>query len=181
MKELDTRKANARLVRRMLLIVVAMFGFGFALVPIYNVFCAITGLNGKVGNEAAAIEELNYAIDQNREVTVEFVTSLNENMPLDFRAATSKIKVHPGQFYTVKFFAENQSDQALIGQAIPSIAPGQAAEYFKKTECFCFTKQTFEPGKEKEMPVRFVVDPALPDKVKNLTLAYTFFDVTGKR
>ena len=167
---------NKRLVRHLLIVAVAMFGFGYALVPIYNVFCDITGLNGKTNAEAA--QEASYQVNQAREVTVEFITSLNESAPMLFRAEASKLKVHPGEYYTVNFYAENLTGKKMIARAIPSISPGAAAEYFKKTECFCFSEQTFEANEGKTMPVRFVVDPDLPEKYKTITLAYTFFDNT---
>lgn len=178
MKTQDRDAANRRLMVRYALIAVAMFGFGYALVPLYDVLCDLTGLNGKTAKQAAG--EQIYQIDAEREVGMEFVTSVNEQTPLTFRAERSKLRIHPGQYYTVMFYAENTAPNTMVGQAVPSVAPGVAAEYLKKTECFCFSKQTFEPGKEKAMPVRFVVDPALPKSVKDMTLSYTFFDVTGK-
>jgi cytochrome c oxidase assembly protein subunit 11 len=153
-----------------------MFGFGYALVPLYDVFCDITGLNGKTNTEA--FTEIKYEVDFNRELTIEFITSLNELAPMVFYTETKKIKVHPGQYYTVNFYAENKTDKKMIARAIPSVTPGAAAEYFKKIECFCFTEQTFEPYEGKTMPVRFVVDPDLPARYKTITLAYTFFDNT---
>ncbi len=163
----------------MALVVVGMFGFGFALVPLYNVFCELTGLNGKVKTEASA--QANYKVDESREVTIEFVTSLNENTPLAFRVEKAKMNIHPGQYYTVNFFARNLTDRKLVGQAIPSIAPGTATQYLKKAECFCFSEQAFEPNQERKLPVRFTVDPAMPDTITNLTLSYTFFDITDKK
>ncbi len=169
---------NTRLIRTLLLVVLAMFGFGYALVPLYDVLCEVTGLNGKV--ESAAAKESGYQVDTDREITVEFMTSLNEQAPMVFRAETKKIKIHPGAYHTVNFYAENRTDKAMVAQAIPSISPGQAAEYFEKTECFCFTEQKFKPREAKTMPVRFVVKPELPEKYKTITLAYTFFDNTEK-
>jgi cytochrome c oxidase assembly protein subunit 11 len=174
----DIKKKNAKLIRNLVFIVIGMFGFGFALVPLYDVLCDITGLNGKV--EATAVKETIYPIDNNREVTVEFMTALNESTPMVFRSEIKKIQVHPGQYYTVNFYAENKTDKVMIAQAIPSISPGLAAEYFKKTECFCFTQQTFKAHEGKTMPVRFVINPALPEQYKTITLAYTFFDNTEK-
>ena len=171
-----TNKGTKKTVITLFIVTVLMFGFGYALVPIYDVFCDITGLNGKTAAEA--VSEVNYEIDLNRDITIEFVTSLNESAPMVFRTETRKIKVHPGQYYTVNFYAENTTDKAMVARAIPSITPGPAAEYFKKTECFCFTEQTFEPRQSKIMPVRFVVNPELPTKYKTITLAYTFFDNT---
>ncbi|KAF3977615.1 MAG: cytochrome c oxidase assembly protein [Methylococcales symbiont of Iophon sp. n. MRB-2018] len=170
----ELERKHTKLVRKLFFVVIAMFGFGFALVPIYDVFCDITGLNGKTAQVAAV--ETKYEIDTTREITVEFVTSLNESAPMLFFAETKKIKVHPGQYYTVNFYAENKTNKPMIARAIPSITPGPAANFFKKTECFCFTEQRFEPNQGKTMPVRFVVDTDLPAKYKTITLAYTFFD-----
>ena len=174
-----TNKSTKPLIFTMAVVVVGMFGFGFALVPLYNVFCELTGLNGKVKTEATA--EGDYRVDEAREVVIEFIASLNGNTPLAFRAEKAKMNVHPGQYYTVNFYAKNLTDRKLVGQAIPSIAPGTATQYLKKAECFCFSEQPFEPGQERKLPVRFAVDPALPGGVVNLTLSYTFFDITDKK
>ena len=177
---MNTRKeqqANARIVRRLLLVVVGMFGFGFALVPLYNVFCDITGLNGKTSSRAASLQDLQ--VDEDRTVTVEFLASVNENLAWDFASQVAKLRVHPGKPYTVSYSARNRADRAVVGHAVPSVAPGIAAQYFKKTECFCFTDQLFQAGEHREMPVTFVIDPALPEKVEVVSLSYTFFD-TGK-
>lgn len=174
----QTKKSNWRLISVMTVVVVAMFGFGFALVPLYNVFCEWTGLNGKVKTEAAA--PVDYTVDQARELTIEFVTSVNGTTPLSFRAEQAKLNIHPGQSYTVNFYAKNLTDRPIVGQAIPSIAPGVATPHLKKSECFCFTEQAFEPHQERKLPVRFTVDPALPDTITNMTLSYTFFDITDK-
>ncbi|WP_026611798.1 cytochrome c oxidase assembly protein [Methylocaldum szegediense] len=178
MNDSDSRKGNKRLTWSMVLVAVGMFGFGFAMVPLYNVFCEVTGLNGKVKSEAVA--DAAYVVDQSRELSIEFITSVNENMPLAFRAEKAKMKIHPGQYYTVKFYAENTSDKKMVGRAIPSVAPGTATQYLNKTECFCFSEQEFEPHKLREMPVRFVIDPSIPENVKDMTLSYTFFDITDK-
>ncbi len=172
----DVKQKNAKLVRTLAFVAIAMFGFGYALVPLYDVLCDITGLNGKV--ESAATKETIYTIDKNREITIEFMTALNEKTAMVFRAETKTLKVHPGEYYTVNFYAENKTDKEMVARAIPSISPGLAAEYFKKTECFCFTEQKFKAHEGKSMPVRFVVNPALPEQYKTMTLAYTFFDNT---
>ena len=171
------QQANARIVRRLLFVVVGMFGFGFAMVPLYNVFCDITGLNGKTNSSAATVPNLQ--IDEDRTVTVEFLASVNENLAWDFASQVAKLQVHPGKPYTVSYSARNRADHAVVGHAVPSVAPGSAAEHFKKTECFCFTDQLFQPGERRDMPVTFVIDPDLPEKVEVVTLSYTFFD-TGK-
>lgn len=166
-------------VTRLMFIVVAMFGFGFALVPIYDVFCEVTGLNGKTSGKATLSEQMK--VDDSRELTIEFVASLNANMPWEFTPATKTVKVNPGKSARIEYVARNTSDKAIIGHAVPSVAPGQAAPYFQKTECFCFTEQKLEAGEEKYMPVVFVVDPDIPDDVKVLTLSYTFFVKPGSQ
>ena len=179
MSEHDNRikDKNAKLVRLLLLVVVAMFGFGFALVPLYDVFCEITGLNGKVNSTAA--QETVYTPDNSREVTVQFMTTVNESSPIRFSSQLKEIKVNPGQYYNVSFYAENLTGKPMIARAIPSVSPGLAAEYLIKTECFCFTEQTFKPREAKNMPVRFVINPKLPAEYRTITLAYTFFDNTA--
>ena len=174
----ELEQKNSKLVKKLILIAVLMFGFGYALVPLYDVLCNITGQNTVVESSSASKTE--YVIDESREINVEFITSVNERTPMAFHAESRTLKVHPGQFYTVNFFAKNISGGRLKAQAIPSITPGLAEEFFKKTQCFCFTTQTFEAGEEKTMPVRFVVDPKLPESYKTITLAYTFFDITNK-
>lgn len=173
------KKSTKGLIAAMVLVVVGMFGFGFALVPLYDVFCELTGLNGKVKTEAAA--PVDYKVDEARRLTIEFVTSVNGNTPLAFRVEKAKMDIHPGQAYTVNFYAKNLTDRKLVGQAIPSIAPGVATPHLKKSECFCFTEQPFEPHEERKLPVRFTIDPALPDTIVNMTLSYTFFDITNKQ
>ena len=172
----DLQQKNAKLVKKLVFIVFAMFGFGYALVPIYDVFCDIAGINGKTSEKAE--QEVEYKIDLSREMTIEFITSLNESAPMEFNSETNKMKIHPGQYYTVNFYAENKTEKKMVARAIPSVSPGLAAEYLKKTECFCFSEQTFEPHEKKSMPVRFVIDPELPERYKTITLAYTFFDNT---
>jgi cytochrome c oxidase assembly protein subunit 11 len=170
---------NRWMAGAIVLVAIAMFGLGFALAPFYDLFCEITGLNGKV--RAEAVDEVSYAVDSSREITIEFITALNEKMPLDFEVERPKMKIHPGEYYTVRFYGENTTDHELVGRAIPSITPGTATQYLKKTECFCFSEQKFEPHQRREMPVRFVIDPDLPKDITELTLAYTFFDITDSR
>lgn len=177
MSDEELKRKNSRLVGKLVLIAVLMFGFGYALVPLYDVLCDITGQNKKM--QAASEEEASFVVDQSREVTVEFITAVNESTPLEFRAETPSLKVHPGQFYTVNFVAKNTLATELKAQAIPSISPGLTEEFFKKIQCFCFQMQTFAPHQEKTMPVRFVVKPELPERYKTITLSYTFFDKTN--
>ena len=177
----NQHKANNRTTRRLLLIVVAMFGFGFALAPMYSALCKAFGINGRFvdiqdGNYDASKKFAQIAtVDDTRTVTVQFTASRNQNLNWEFRPMESTVTVHPGEVRVVKYYAKNLTGETVVAQAVPSIVPGTAVKYFNKIECFCFTQQTFKPGEAREMPLRFVVDPALPNKVSTLTLAYTFF------
>lgn len=174
-RQITTQAANRKTIKWLLLVVVGMFGFGYALVPLYDVICDITGINGKTGRVSAQTAE-QMVVDQSRSITVEFVASINTDLPWDFKPLLTKLEIHPGQTGTVSYVAHNKSDRDIIGQAIPSVAPGVAALYFSKTECFCFTQQLLKAGETKEMPVRFVIDPRLPETVSTVTLSYTFFE-----
>ena len=167
--------ASQKTVFKSLLIVVGMFAFGFALVPLYDVICEVTGLNGKTGDKYEASEVL--AADESRLVTIQFTASNNAGMPWQFEPVVRSIQVHPGQQYEVMFYAKNPTGKAMVAQAVPSLAPGSLAEYFHKTECFCFNKQTLAAGEAVEMPLRFIVDKELPQKATKLTLSYTLFDL----
>jgi cytochrome c oxidase assembly protein subunit 11 len=176
--KVDKDRANIRSAGRLGLVVLAMFGFGFALVPLYNVFCEITGLNGKTGVvEAGALDGV---VDYSRTVTVEFTGSVSSRLPWEFAPVDYKMKVHPGKIYEASFIARNLASVAKVGQAVPSVAPAVASKYFDKTECFCFTAQRFEAGETRELPLRFVVGAGLPPEIKTVTLSYTFFERDGK-
>ncbi|SDT07699.1 MULTISPECIES: cytochrome c oxidase assembly protein [Pseudomonadaceae] len=165
------------LIKRLLLLVVGMFAFGFLLVPIYDVMCQAFGINGKTAGSAWQGQE---QVDMQREVRVQFVSSNAEGMRWSFGPQNDEVVLHPGEARTVNFLAHNPTDKVMVAQAIPSVAPSRAAAFLHKTECFCFTQQVLQPGESIEMPVRFVVDPALPKDVRRLTLAYTLFDVTER-
>ena len=167
---------TTRTVKKLFVFAIVMFGFGYAMVPIYDILCDITGLNGKTG-EISQSEAETKRVDVDRLVTVEFDTNVNPALPWKFKAAEYKMKVHPGEIAEAVFIVENESDRSVIGQAVPSVAPAQASLFFNKTECFCFTKQILEPGERKEIIVRFVVDTELPKKISTMTLSYTFFRV----
>jgi cytochrome c oxidase assembly protein subunit 11 len=163
-------------VGRLLILTVAMFGFGFALVPLYDVFCEITGFGGRTNTESVAVEE---APDLSREIRVEFITTVNSYAPFEFGADVNSMTVHPGKMYFATFTAKNMTDDDKIAQALPSVAPVAAAEHFVKIECFCFNSQEFTANEEKAMPLQFIVDPDLPDYVDTITLQYTFFDTAS--
>lgn len=161
-------------------IVLGMFGFGFALVPIYNSLCQTLGINGKTRTEAVAYDAQKIKVQQDREVLVEFVATNNGGVPWAFYPKTSKIKVHPGEIVKLAFYAENKTNHSMTVQAIPSVTPGIAAKYLKKTECFCFTQQTLNGHEAMNMPLLFHLDPELPEQVKTVTLSYTLFDVSDR-
>ncbi|MCK5359657.1 MAG: cytochrome c oxidase assembly protein [Gammaproteobacteria bacterium] len=173
----NTPASNTKVIAKLLVTVVAMFGFGFALVPLYDVFCDFTGLNGKTGEQVSSFSS--YEADTSREIKVEFLTNLNAYMPWEFKATQDSVIVHPGQPTKIDFLVRNKTGKDMIGQAIPSVAPGLAAKYFQKTECFCFTEQKLKAGEEKVMPVVFIVDPSISKDINEITLSYTFFIKPG--
>lgn len=170
----DKRSANRRLATKLGLVTVAMFGFGFALSPMYDLMCQAFGLNGKTGRieEQAAAQ----SVDTGRTVTVEFTGLATSGLPWEFKPMVKKIDVHPGQTMEVKYLVRNLAQEEITGQAIPSVAPGASAVHFNKIECFCFTQQTLKPGETREMPVRFVVGAGLDKDVRTITLSYSFFN-----
>ena len=174
---LQQQQRTGRVLAKLVVIVVGMFGFGFALVPIYDVFCDITGLNGKTGARTT-YTAATVALDQERTVTVQFTANKNAGMSWEFYPMVNQVEIHPGQLTEVKFYARNPSSVAMVAQAVPSVVPFIAADYLHKTECFCFTQQTLAVGAFVEMPVIFYLDPAIPAEVSKLTLSYTLFDVT---
>ncbi|MEZ5544095.1 MAG: cytochrome c oxidase assembly protein [Lysobacteraceae bacterium] len=164
--------AADRIVSRALIVAGAAFLFCFSLVPLYRIACEqLFGTKlGGVASEASAA-----TLDASRTVVVEFDASVNSGLPWNFHPAQAQISVHPGQVVDVLYMARNDGPVAIVGQAVPSVAPSSASAYFNKTECFCFTEQKLEPGEERPMPVRFIVDPELPAEVTRLTLSYTFY------
>jgi len=172
----NQQQENRGLVGRLAILAIAMFGFGFALVPLYDVFCEITGFGGRTNAEAVAVEE---APDISREIRVEFMTTVNSYAPFEFTADTDSMTVHPGKMYFATFTAKNLTESHKVAQAVPSVAPIAAAEHFVKIECFCFNSQEFVASEEKAMPLQFIVDPDIPEYVDTITLQYTFFDTAS--
>ncbi len=171
-------QSTQRTVLRSILVACGMFAFGFAMVPLYNVFCQVTGLNGKTDPDPYLYKAAEAKVDTSREIKVQFVATKNAGMGWDFSPSTPQVTVHPGEPGLLTFVARNPSDKRMIGQAIPSVTPFEATNYLHKVECFCFTTQTLEAGEEKVMPLRIIVDQDLPKHIKKLTLSYTLFDVT---
>jgi cytochrome c oxidase assembly protein subunit 11 len=166
--------ANRALLLRLAVVVVAMFGFGFALVPFYEKICQVTGLREIDRADAPR----NTQVDATRSVRIELDTNVR-NLPWQFRAREPIVNVHPGAVTQTVFDVVNTTNRPITGQAIPSYGPQYAAQYFRKLDCFCFTRQTLMPGESRAMPVVFVVDPAAPRELVTISLSYTFFEVEG--
>ena len=176
MSQTDATK-TARLVAKLLATGVGMFVFAvFVMPPIYDVFCDITGLNGKTEGRYSATEST--PVDEKRTVKVQFIAKNNETMPWQFKPVQTEIRVHPGEPTLVSYYAKNPTQFDMVGQAIPSLVPFAATNYFHKTECFCFNSQPLAAGEEAELALQFIVDPELPEYITTLTLAYTVFDIT---
>ncbi|HCY62150.1 MAG TPA: cytochrome c oxidase assembly protein [Oxalobacteraceae bacterium] len=176
-QEGPVRKLNARMLGKLLVVAVMMFGFGYALIPVYKKICEITGINILTPKDATVEEVANTQVDKSRTITIEF--DGNAQGPWRFRPTVASMQVHPGEMAQVVYEVVNTQPRAIDAQAIPSYAPQQAAAHFKKMECFCFKQQTMGPNEAKQMPVVFFIDPALPRDVKTITLSYTFFEVAG--
>ena len=180
---MSIKQENGNMVRKLAIIAVAMFAFGYALVPLYKAICEMTGINILSLGErnipgAKSNMPANTQIDTSRLITIEF--DANARGPWDFKPAVSSLKVHPGELATVMYEFQNKQTYKMAAQAIPSYAPKQASAYFNKLECFCFNQYTLEPGEKKQWPVAFVIDPKLSKDVNTITLSYTFFEVGGK-
>ena len=174
----DRKDANRKLTRSLWLFAAGSFGFGFALVPLYDVLCDVTGYGDRSKLVRAADVVETATVD--RAVTVEFVSNIPSFGEWEFRPAEGTLKVQPGRFYTATFYAKNLRTLPVTAQAIPSIAPLQATQYFQKTDCFCFTPQRFDASQERELTVRFIVDPKLPVNIDRVTLAYSMYTTDSK-
>lgn len=171
---------HTRLIALLFAIVVGMFAFGFALVPIYNSLCKALGINGKLTSMVASEAPSAMKVEKNRDIVVEFVATTN-GVPWEFHPNIRKITVHPGEIAKLAFYAENTTAHRMTVQAIPSVTPGIAAKYIKKTECFCFAQQTLNGHEAMNMPLLFHLDADIPPEVKTITLAYALFDVTDRQ
>jgi len=165
---------NRKLTLKLLGFALGSFAFGFALVPLYDVLCDLTGCGNQkaLAQQRLSVEKP----DDSRTITVDFVADLPSVGNWEFRPLVASMQIHPGRLYSTEFLAHNLTGRDTVAQAVPNIAPGQAAGYFRKTECFCFTPQKFAVNEQRPMAVRFVVDPAIPHSVDRITLSYTFYD-----
>ena len=169
-------QGSKKTIRTLCFAVLGMFTFSFALVPLYNVFCEVTGLNGKI--ELRATNDTNIEIENGRDVSIQFVSHNNEEMPWTFEPSEDSIKIKTGKYHTATFYVKNPTDRTMIAQAIPSVAPSNAASHLKKLECFCFEQQELAPGEDALLPVRLIFDDKLPSAINSVVLSYTIFDVT---
>jgi cytochrome c oxidase assembly protein subunit 11 len=170
-------RSVVKTVAKLIAVAVAMFAFVFVvMVPLYNVLCEQLGINGKTSGERYQVQSLD--VDESREIRVQFIASNSDGMTWEFRPTQTVMMVKPGASNSTVFYAKNPLPKDMIGQAIPSVSPSRAAEYFHKTECFCFNQQPLEAGKDAELPLQFIIDKELPADIKTITLSYTLFDVT---
>jgi cytochrome c oxidase assembly protein subunit 11 len=170
-------RLNRTMLAKLLVVAVAMFGFGYALIPVYKQLCEVLGINVLTQQDGTVVRDENTQIDTTRTITIEL--DGNSQGPWRFRPTTRSIQVHPGELATVMYEVVNTQARPVQAQAIPSYAPQSATPHFKKVECFCFVQQTMGPNEAKQMPVVFFIDPALPREVTTITLSYTFFEIAG--
>lgn len=181
---------NSRLIRWLLLLVAGAFVFAFALVPLYDVLCRATGFNGRTATgfatgglpaQAPAASKPKPAVDLSRLIRVEFTGTVMPGLPWDMRPLQLSVELHPGEMQQVSYLVRNLSDKPVTGQAVPSVSPGLAAQYFEKIECFCFEQQTLAPGEAREMPLAFIVKPEIGADIAQITLSYAFFSIESQR
>lgn len=187
-----TSPSHNRLIGKLLLMVAGAFAFAFALVPLYNVLCEVTGFNGKTAGPTVIRDGFGIGglqtgsapapkVDLGRTVRVEFTGTVMPGLPWDMRPLTISLDIHPGELQQVSYLVRNTSDRPITGQAVPSVTPGQAAQHFDKIECFCFSQQTLAPGEAREMPLAFIVKPEVDRSISHITLSYAFFSIDGQR
>ncbi|HDY7766237.1 TPA: cytochrome c oxidase assembly protein [Vibrio vulnificus] len=167
-------RSNRILTLKLTMAALAMFGFGFALVPLYDVMCDVLGINGKTDNVAVAAP-VGLQIDTSRTIRVEFMAHVAPDMPWSFKPQSVTLNVHPGEVIQTAYLAQNLSQEILVGQAVPSVSPGQGAAFFNKIECFCFNRQPIEGNQLAQMPLIFYIEPDLPAEIHTLTLSYTLY------
>ncbi|MGB4063273.1 MAG: cytochrome c oxidase assembly protein [Azonexus sp.] len=187
-----TPASHNRLIGKLLLMVAGAFVFAFALVPLYDVLCAATGFNGKTAGPSVIRDGFGVGglqtaagpaskVDTGRTVRVEFTGTVMPGLPWDMRPLTISLDIHPGELQQVSYLVRNTSNRTIVGQAVPSVTPGQAAQHFEKIECFCFSQQTLGPGEAREMPLAFIVKPEVDRNIRHITLSYAFFSIDGQR
>ncbi|MGR5069156.1 MULTISPECIES: cytochrome c oxidase assembly protein [Vibrio] len=174
---MQSKSSNKRLTIKLLLATALMFGFGFALVPLYDIMCDALGINGKT-SDVASIQPIGMQPDISRTIRVEFMAHVSPDMPWEFKPKVLSMDVHPGEVVQTEYLAFNQSDQNLVGQAVPSVSPGTGAAYFNKIECFCFNQQPLDGKQQASMPLIFYIEPDVPNSIHTLTLSYTLYKLS---
>jgi len=183
-------RSHRALLIKLLAIIVGFFGFGFALVPLYDALCIATGLNGKTAGVTSTLGNGGLSqpqpaapsrVDRKRIVTVEFTGTVMPGLPWEMQPLTAKLDLHPGELHLAMFRVRNNSDQTIVGQAIPSVSPGLAAQHFQKLDCFCFAQQSLAPGETKDLPLSFIVKPEIDKDIRTITLAYAFFNTADPK
>jgi len=172
-----SHKSNKKLIVVLCSVVVGMFGFGFAMVPLYDVFCEVLGIRlpGDGTGQVSAQQSEQLQTQEDRWITVQFDSTVDSALPWEFSPGQKFMRVKVGELSETHYLAENTAQRAVVGHAVPSIAPAEASIYFAKTECFCFTQQQLQAGEQRDMPVRFIIDPDIPKNIKVLTLSYRFY------
>lgn len=173
------RRANLRFGVRLAFVAVLFGGFGFAMVPLYDAFCRITGLNGRTNTVAAEVTQ--YRVDERRTINVELLSHTMPGVDIELKSEQFSMKVHPGAIARANYVVHNKGSRTFVGQAVPSITPATATRHFQKIECFCFRQQTFGPGERRTLPVLFVISPEIDTDLRTVTLSYTFFEAPQPR
>jgi len=173
---MQTRQHIARTTAKHAAVAVMMFGFGFAMVPLYDIFCEVTGLNGKIQE---SVVQTPMEVDTSRNIKVQLVSANNAQMPWRFMALQNEVELHPGQWKQVGFWVSNVTETDMVSQSVPSITPARAAQYVQKSECFCFQQQALKAGESKQMNLVFTISPDLPDDIHTVSMVYTLFDATA--
>jgi cytochrome c oxidase assembly protein subunit 11 len=173
------KASNRRVFLTLGMVAVLMFGFAFALVPLYRIICDVTGVNSVATNttRVKASDVVDMVVDRSRLITIEFDATINGNLPWEFKPNIKKVQVHPGERKQVSYYFKNNADHPVTTQSVPGVTPWQASRHFQKIECFCFNTQTLAAGEEVEMGLLFVVDAELPKEINTLTLSYTIMDI----
>ena len=170
------KKLNIKTAKKLIFICFSMFLFSFALVPLYNVICDVTGLNGNTSNLKEKVEYYSENISK-QELNIQFISHHSNDKKLIFKPSEFEMKISPGKLYSTMYIATNKTDSPIVGQAVPSVSPNEASKYLKKIECFCFEEQTFKPGEVTNLPLYFAIDEKMPKRIKTVTLSYSFFEI----
>jgi len=172
---MNEKKLNIKTAKKLIFICFSMFLFSFALIPLYNVICDVTGLNGNTSNLKEKVESYSESVSAEK-LNIQFIAHQSNDNKLTFKPSEFEMTISPGKVYSTMYIATNKTNSEIVGQAIPSVSPNEASRYLKKIECFCFEQQTFKPGEVVKLPLYFAIDEKLPSRIKTVTLSYSFFE-----